>query len=188
MKIHSMLAAALVFSSTIIAADLGHSDRWQPLGYEIPDVRVVDQDGHARRFYTDLVKGQTVGIQFIFTSCATICTPLGATFHALQSLAPQGDPVRLISISVDPERDTSAELRHFADRFGARSGWTLVTGEPVEIERLLKSLRAFTQDKSAHSAMILIGNDRIDRWTRAYGLSPAKSLAALLRQAAMGAE
>ncbi|MGI8989915.1 MAG: SCO family protein [Bryobacteraceae bacterium] len=147
---------------------------------------MVDQDGRVLRFYTDLVKDQTVAIQFIFTSCTTICTPLGATFHHLQELTSGVDRRRLISISVDPEPDTPAELRKFADRFGARNGWTLVTGERVDIENLLKALRAFTQDRSAHSAMLLIGNDRTNRWTRAYGLSPAESLRALLREAAQG--
>lgn len=188
MRVSYIFAMALTLLGVLVAAEPEQAGRWQPLPYQIPDVRVVDQDGHALRFYTDLVKNQTVAIQFIFTSCTTICTPLGATFHHLQASASGLDRVRLISISVDPERDKPEELRKFADRFGARNQWTLVTGEPVEIERLLKALRAFTQDKSAHSAMLLIGNDRTNRWTRAYGLAPAGSLEGLLREGAQGSK
>ncbi len=186
MRVGYIFAIALTVSRLLSAAESEQAGRWQPLGYQIPDVPVVDQDGHALRFYTDLVKNQTVAIQFIFTSCTTICTPLGATFHRLQDSVSGLGRVRLISISVDPERDRPEDLRKFSDRFGPKGHWTLFTGEPVEIERLLKALRAFTQDKSTHSAMLLIGNDQTNRWTRAYGLAPASSLEELLREGAQG--
>src|SRR6185436_16518079 len=50
----------------------------------IPDVDVLDQDGKALHFYTDLIKDKTVAINFIFTNCTTICPPLAATFARLQ--------------------------------------------------------------------------------------------------------
>ena len=50
----------------------------------IPDVEVLDQDGRKVHFYTDLVKGKTVAINFIFTTCTTICPPMGATFARVQ--------------------------------------------------------------------------------------------------------
>jgi hypothetical protein len=50
----------------------------------IPDIEVLDQNGRKIHFYTDLVKGQTVVINFIFTTCTTICPPLGATFARVQ--------------------------------------------------------------------------------------------------------
>src|SRR6185295_4805382 len=50
----------------------------------IPDVEVLDQDGNTRHFYSDLIKGKTVAINFIFTNCTTICPPLGATFARVQ--------------------------------------------------------------------------------------------------------
>ncbi|HKU73328.1 MAG TPA: heavy metal-binding domain-containing protein, partial [Pyrinomonadaceae bacterium] len=45
----------------------------------IPDLELLDQNGRKIHFYTDLVKGHTVVINFIFTTCTTICPPLGAT-------------------------------------------------------------------------------------------------------------
>src|SRR6185503_4496540 len=50
----------------------------------IPDTIVYDQNGKKLRFYSDLVKGKTVAINFIFTTCTTICPPLTATFRKLQ--------------------------------------------------------------------------------------------------------
>src|ERR1044072_505918 len=50
----------------------------------IPNTKLLDQNGRKIHFYTDLVKGQTVVINFIFTTCTTICPPLGATFARAQ--------------------------------------------------------------------------------------------------------
>jgi len=40
----------------------------------IPDVEVIDQYGKRMRFYTDLVKGKVVVINFIYTTCTYICS------------------------------------------------------------------------------------------------------------------
>src|SRR5689334_22964206 len=50
----------------------------------IPEVEVLDQNGNALHFYSDLIKGKTVAINFIFTNCTTICPPLAATFARVQ--------------------------------------------------------------------------------------------------------
>ncbi len=72
----------------------------------IPNVEVLDQDGKQVRFYTDLVKGKVVVINFIFTTCTTICPPLGAAYSKVQELMADriGKDVHLISISVEPGR------------------------------------------------------------------------------------
>ncbi len=147
----------------------------------IPDARVVDQDGRPLHFYSDLVKGKTVAIQFIFTTCQTICPPLAVTFRSVQAkldqAAPHSKDVELISVSVDPEHDTPAALRAFGEKFGRREGWTLVTGERVEIDRLLRHFAVLSQAKITHTAMLVIGNDRSGTWTRAYGLASSGSIA-----------
>src|SRR3954447_5529072 len=43
---------------------------------QIPNVKVVDKNGKALDFYTDLVKGRNVAINFIFTTCTTVCPVL----------------------------------------------------------------------------------------------------------------
>ena len=50
------------------------------------------------RFYTDLVKDRVVAVNFVFTSCTTICPPMGANFARLQKLL-AGRQVQLISVS-----------------------------------------------------------------------------------------
>ncbi|MFH0344007.1 MAG: SCO family protein [Chromatiales bacterium] len=151
----------------------------------IPDTAVYDQNGKRLRFYTDLIKGKTVAINFIFTTCTTICPPLTAMFRKLQQDLGEriGLEVRLISVSVDPATDTPERLRDFAAKFNAGPGWTFVTGNKAEIDSLLQALGAAVGDKNDHTPMILVGNDVAGYWTRAYGLTPPATLVKLITEA-----
>ena len=148
----------------------------------IPDVPIYDQNGRRLSFYTDLVKGKTVAINFIFTTCTTICPPMTATFRRVQQQLGErsGRDVYLISVSVDPVTDVPERLHDFAARFNAGSGWTFVTGSKTEIDSLLQALGAAVADKNDHTPMILVGNDAAGHWTRAYGLSPPTTLVTLI--------
>ena len=151
----------------------------------IPDVKVYDQNGNRLNFYTDLIKNKTVAINFIFTTCTTICPPLTATFRRVQQdLREASLNVQLISISVDPSTDTPERLRDFAAKFKAGPGWTFVTGDKTEIESLLQALGASVANKNDHTPMILVGNDMTGYWTRTYGLSPPTTLVKLIAEAA----
>ena len=74
----------------------------------IPDLEVTDQDGKKRRFYTDLVKGKVVVINFIYTTCTYVCPMQGTSFSKLQAALGDriGKDVYLISVSTDPVTDT----------------------------------------------------------------------------------
>jgi len=151
----------------------------------IPDVTVQDQNGKSLNFYTDLVKGKVVAINFVFTTCTTICPPLTATFRRVQQqLAEQNSAAQLISVSVDPAVDTPERLRDFAAKFKAEPGWAFVTGNTSDINSLLQQLGVAVTNKNDHTPMILIGNDKTGYWTRAYGLSSPASLVKLITEAA----
>jgi len=166
------------------AAAQATSSEAQPLdGLNVPDVSLIDQDGRPVHFYSDLVKDKVVAMNFIFTTCTTICPPMGATFAKLQKLL-AGRDVHLISVSVDPATDTPERLKAWAGKFGAGPGWTLVTGDRNEVTRLLKALGVYTAAIGDHSPLVLLGNDAAHRWTRAYGLAPPAKLAELIRQTA----
>lgn len=151
----------------------------------IPDIPVIDQNGKRLNFYSDLIKGKTVAINFIFTTCTTICPPLTATFRRVQQeLATAAPEAELISISVDPTIDTPPRLSDFAGKFKAGPGWTFVTGDQTGITSLLKALGAGVADKNDHTPMILIGNDKVGYWTRAYGLSSPTALVKAITETA----
>lgn len=156
----------------------------------IPDVELLDQNGRAVHFYTDLVKGKTVAVQFIFTTCTTVCPPLGATFARVQKElgagAGAGRDVQLISISVDPVTDTPERLKAWASKFHAAEGWTLVTGAKPQVDELLRALGAATASPADHSPTVLIGNDAKGQWTRTYGLARPSVLVKLIGDAVEG--
>jgi protein SCO1/2 len=155
-------------------------------GVAVPDVKLVDQDGRPVRFYTDLVKGQVVAMNFVFTSCGTICPPMGANFAKLQKIlgGRPGPRARLISVSIDPANDTPERLKAWAAKFGAQPGWTLVTGDREEVNRLLKALGVYNASPAAHTPVVLVGDDAHHHWTRAYGLAPPDKLAELIGRVA----
>ncbi|MCI0490684.1 MAG: SCO family protein [Blastocatellia bacterium] len=154
----------------------------------IPDIEVINQDGEKLNFYSDLVRGRVVVINFIFTTCTTICPPLTATFSQVQKLGGDraGKDFYLISISVDPVTDTPQRLKAWGAKFKAKPGWTFVTGEKHNIDELLKSLGGFTAQIEDHSPLVLIGNDSKGVWTRTYGLAPPAKLLEIVEGAIKG--
>ena len=151
---------------------------------EIPDVAVLDQEGNKLHFYTDLIKDKTVAINFIFTNCTTICPPLAATFARLQKEMGEkvGKDVHLISISVDPVTDTPERLKAWGAKFKAGPGWTFVTGDKQEIDKLLNALGAAVSKREDHTPALIIGNDGKGVWTRTYGLAKIPQIMSVIAE------
>jgi protein SCO1/2 len=188
-----LLAASMSAAGQVLDADPAEAQtRQKPDGAganarsqtPMPDIPVRDQNGRRLKFYTDLVKDKTVAINFIFTTCTTICPSLTATFRRVQEeLAPRAPDVQLISISVDPITDTPERLRDFATRFKAGPGWTFVTGDKADIDSLLVGLGAAAANASDHTPTILVSNDVTGYRTRTYGLSSPAALVKVLTEA-----
>ncbi len=174
MRIKILLALALLPAASGFA---------QPPHF--PETQVLDQNGRRLSFYSDLVKGHTVAVDFIFTSCTTICPVLSANFRKVQQeLGTNSGDVRLISVSIDPATDTPERLKQFAARFNAGPGWTLVTGGKQEIDGLLNALGAAVSNKLDHTPTILIGNDPAGYWRRVDGLSSSSAIFHTIQKAA----
>lgn len=148
----------------------------------IPDVDVLDQDGNQLHFYSDLIKGKTVAINFIFTNCTTICPPLAATFQRVQKQMGDkvGRDVHFISISVDPVTDTPERLKAWGAKFKAGAGWTFVTATREEMDKLLNALSASVSRREDHSPTLIVGNDLKGVWTRTYGLANPSQIVGLI--------
>jgi cytochrome oxidase Cu insertion factor (SCO1/SenC/PrrC family) len=178
-----LVAPPTIVSPQTVSSRVGTSDGAFTL--DLPDVPVVDQDGRAMRFRTELLKDRTVAVNFVFTTCTTVCPALTTTMRAIQrDLGDRvGQDVWLISVSVDPTVDRPERLRAFANSFSAGPGWTFLTGEPADIERLLKAFGS-AGGIDAHATTMLIGNARTGRWVRTSGLAPAATNVRLIVDAA----
>jgi protein SCO1/2 len=101
---------------------------------------LVDQDGGRLRL-SDLA-GRAVLLDFVFTHCPGPCPILTGIHVSLQRQLPAAlrERTHFVSISLDPERDTPAALRAYAEARGADlSGWSFLTGEKPEIEAVLSA-------------------------------------------------
>ena len=151
----------------------------------IPDLELVDQDGKTVHIYSDLVRGRVAALSFIFTTCTTICPLVGANLGRLQTeLGPSlGEDIALISVSVDPATDTPQRMKAWGAQFGAKPGWSLLTGDKETVDQLLKVLGLFTADIQNHSPFLLLVNDRTGDWTRVNAIeTPPPKVAEILRK------
>jgi len=153
--------------------------------FTVPDVEVQTQSGETRHFYRDLVQGRVVAMNFVFTSCTTVCPTMGVTFARVQKmLAERGSGAALISVSIDPATDTPQRLAAWSQRFGAQPGWTLVTGNKTDINELLKALGLFTADPAAHTPVVIVANEAEGRWERVDGLAKPMSIVEAIERVA----
>jgi protein SCO1/2 len=146
--------------------------------YDIPDVQLLDGTGASVTLQELLVSGEPVALNFIFTTCTTICPVMTATFAQMQrELGDSADRVHLVSISIDPEYDRPDVLEAYAKQFQAGGNWTFLTGETNDIVRVLRSFDAYTGSKMSHRPITLLKRPDADAWVRIDGLASGQSLA-----------
>jgi protein SCO1 len=145
----------------------------------IPDVEVVTHEGKTVRFYSDLVKGRTVAVNFIYTDCSTICPSSGALFSALQK---ENKRVQFISISIEPSVDTPKKLAAWSKRFRTTPQWTLVTGSPAAIEKIVKAFGQTTARPQDHTPLTIVGSDRTRTWSKLYGFPGSEKISKMVAE------
>ena len=138
-----------------------------------PNVQLTTQDGQTVRFYDDLIKNKVVAINFIFTSCSDSCPAETAKLRQVQKLLGErvGRDVFLYSISIDPEHDTPAILKQYAQKFDVGPGWLFLTGKAADIALLRKKLGLLreaddVQDKGDHNTSLIVGNEASGQWMK----------------------
>lgn len=143
----------------------------------LPNIIVLDSQNQEHRLL-DLLQNQIALVNFVFTSCTTICPVLSATMQAIEKQLQDrlGKGVILISISVDPARDTPDKLRTYAEKFDAGQHWYWLTGKPSEINQLLKAFGIPVGRPENHPPIILAGNANTDNWLRWVGIPSPETI------------
>lgn len=157
-----------------------------------PNPRLTAHDGRAVRFYDGLVRGRLVLVHFAYTLCEGSCpVSLQRLFATRRVLARRLDrPPDLLTLTLDPERDTPAVLGRFVARHGSPAGWQCLTGRPADLERVRRFLGFYDPDprvdadRSQHGALVAMGDDRIGRWRVASTRASAEELAKLVLRTA----
>lgn len=179
-------AAAMLLAPWVCRVPAFGAPTAQPPGRtDFPNVALLNQHGQPVRFYDDLVRGDhTVVINFMYAQCADICPMTTANLARVQALLGErlGREVRLVSISIDPARDSPAILKAYAEHFDARPGWQFLTGRLKDIELIRRTLGVYERDpakdrdKSQHTGMLVYGNQARGRWSRVSALADPRRI------------
>jgi protein SCO1/2 len=125
-----LVPALLAFPTGLSAQDDSRDKRLPVIG-PAPPFTLIAQDGAPVPLIN--LRGKVVAVTFIYTACPDICPLLTEKMAQVQDElgANFGSKVVFVSITLDPEHDTSEVLKEYAQLFGAKpEGWIFLT-EPL---------------------------------------------------------
>jgi protein SCO1/2 len=137
------------------------------------------------RFYEDLVKDRIVTLNFTYLNCEDGSCPITThnLVHVQKRLGSRvGREIFMYSITLDPQRDTTAALRKHARLHGVRPGWSFLRASPEDTELLRRKLGFVSSDpkvdaqKSAHAAMVRFGNEPRQLWATVSGFASPEAM------------
>jgi protein SCO1/2 len=108
---------------------------------EIPPFQLTSETGQV--FDSQMLEGHVWVADFFYTTCDGPCPMMSSKMHLIQAQteAEMAD-VRLVSFTVDPERDTPEAMAEYAKHFKQDpSRWTFLTGTPAKLNEV--GLRSF---------------------------------------------
>ncbi len=132
--------AAPALAALLLAGCLSSGKQPAP---DLPDLYPVGNFSLTERTGRTVTRDDLLGkvwvASFVFTRCTGPCPQVTGTVARLQSELGDRDDVRLVTFTVDPDRDNPGELRQYADHFGAdRDRWLFLTGPREEVYKLLR--------------------------------------------------
>jgi protein SCO1/2 len=138
--------------------------------YVAPDVALVRSDGARVNFAHELDDGRPVLLDFIYTSCTTICPVMSQTFAEMQKrLGSDAAKVKMISVSIDPEEDTPSRLTEYAERYRAGGQWSFYTGTVQASIAVQRAFDVYRGDKMNHVPVTLLRAAPGASWVRLDG-------------------
>jgi protein SCO1/2 len=155
------------------------------LNYQVPAVTMLDQRGRKVDFSKALDDGRPVILNFIFTSCTTICPVMTQIFAQVQTkLGVELDRVHMVSVSIDPEYDTPGRLLAYAREHHAGAHWDFYTGTSDASIAVQKAFDAYRGDKMNHAPVTLLRGARGNAWVRIDGFAGADEIVGAYRSIA----
>jgi protein SCO1/2 len=180
--LHTAVLGMLTFAASGLAAGVGaSSSSVKPVAissvqYATPAVTMVRQDGQQVSLSQELDDGRPVVMNFIFTTCSSICPLISQTLAAFQQqLGAEAKGVHLVSISIDPEEDTPGRLREYASRFHPSAQWQYYTGTVAASLTAQRAFDVYRGDKMSHTPVTLMRAAPGKPWVRIEGfVTPAE--------------
>jgi protein SCO1/2 len=139
-----------------------------------PEFTLLDQSG--RPLALGDLRGKVVLLTFIYSSCADVCPPITTAMTALQQrlTAEERASVFFLSVTTEPEVDTSAALRAYARRHGADlASWAFLTGSAQAVREVWQSFGLTVKRRGKglvdHSAWTFLIDRQGMVWYRYFG-------------------
>lgn len=151
--------------------------RKQLVNYRLPEVTLLDSQDNPVNLAALTDADRPLVINFIFTTCPTICPVLTSTFKGAEKglMALNPSPL-MISITIDPEHDTPGVLREYRRRHHAGPEWMFLTGPMDSILKVEKALDIYRGNKLSHEAVTLIKAPQKKGWLRLDGFTGTLAL------------
>jgi len=102
--------------------------------FNVPGFKLTERSGKTVTL-SDLA-GKVWVANFFYASCPGPCPVINGKISALQDKVLKNDGVFFVSITTQPDTDTPAVLRQYADRFHASGRWLFLTGDKAQIFNL----------------------------------------------------
>ncbi len=145
--------------------------------YDIPNVTLFTQDGAKVNLKSYLTSEKPVMVDFVFTTCTTICPVLSACFSNIQRrLGTEGSNLHLVSISIDPDNDTPKKMKEYLKRYDVKPGWDFLTGSKNDIRKITTAFNAIVDDKMSHLSIIFLWSPAERKWVRLDGMISTSEL------------
>ena len=152
---------------------------------EIPEnIQMLNQYGDAVDLKSDVLDDRIVVINFIYTRCTTVCPVVSSIFSLLQTNLGEllNKEVGLVTITVDPTRDSPHQLQQYANKFNPVAGWSWLTGDKKSVDKVNTLLGSYTPNFEDHPAMMLVGDSATGEWYRFLGFPAPEALDTRVRE------
>ena len=150
--------------------------------YRLPVVPMLDQHGRKVVFSEALDDGRPVIMNFVFTSCTTVCPVMTQIFAEVQArLGAAVGRVHMVSVSIDPQYDTPARLLAYARDHGAGAQWDFYTGSSDASMAVQKAFDAYRGDKMNHAPLTMLRAANSSNWVRLDGFVGADEIVSAYR-------
>jgi protein SCO1/2 len=158
---------SLQAGAAVAAGERSSSERLGMRRY-FPNVTLRTQEGKAVRFYDDVVAGKIIVLNLMFTNCNKYCPITTPKLVKVQRelLTQLGDRLRMVSLSIDAERDTPAALAAYGRRHRVQKGWFLLTGKRDDVDLIRRKLGLYDPEekKLEHMGLLTVGNEPEGQW------------------------
>src|SRR6185503_17850920 len=152
---------------------------WDAAHY-FPNVLVQTHEGARLRFYDELIRGKVALINFMFATCTNQCPLATANLVKVQDALGDrvGRDIVMVSVTVDAYTDTPGTLNRYAQRYGIKPGWHLITGRQQDLDLIRRRLGVLDAavDKTQHTGILVFGNETTGQWAATPAQAPPNTI------------